>query len=101
MPSPGYPASGAYGPSRPAPTPALFDLVLRILAGVWVELTLTGLLLAPAVLLGVVVHPLAGVALVLVVMVVVLTVPALRAGLGRLLYGGSCAGSSTARSGPV
>ncbi len=50
MPNPGYPASGAYGPSRPAPTPTMFELVLRILAGVWVELTLTCLLLAPAVL---------------------------------------------------
>ncbi len=86
MPSPGYPAGG-YGPSRPAPAPTVFDLVLRILVGVWVELTLTGLLACPAVLLGVVVHPLAGVALVLVVVVVVLTVPVLRDGLGRLLYG--------------
>ncbi len=87
MPNPGYPTGVAYSPSRPAPTPTMFDLVLRILAGVWVELTLTGLLLAPAVLLGVLVHPLAGIALVLVVVVVVLTVPVLRAGLGRLLYG--------------
>ncbi len=87
MPNPSYPVGGAYGPSRPAPAPTLFDLVLRTLAGVWVELTLTGLLLGPAALLGGLVHPLAGVALVLVVVVVVLAVPVLRARLGRLLYG--------------
>jgi len=87
MPSGGYPQAGAYRPSRPAPAAALFDPVCRTLAGLWVELTLTGLLLAPAVTLGTAVHPLAGIALVVLELAVVLGVPVLRSGLGRLLYG--------------
>ncbi len=85
MPSGGYPQAGAYRPPRPAP--ALLDPVCRTLAGLWVELTLTGLLLAPAVTLGAAVHPLAGIALVVLELAVVLGVPVLRSGLGRLLYG--------------
>ncbi len=86
MPSAGYPHAG-YGPARPAPRPDAFDLAWRVLASVWVELTLLVVLLAPPVAVGLAFASVLGVVLGVTELAVVLIVSAVRSWLGRVLYG--------------
>lgn len=83
---PGYPP--AYGPSRPAPAPTVVDLLFRAVAGLWVELGLLLALVGPLLLLLVAAGDVGlAVAVGLTEVVVLFGLPAVRAGLARLLYG--------------